>query len=101
MTKQGIINQCQLVFDKLKSHKSPGIDQIPVELIKLRSMFVDQSRCNLKITTGTLSNFLVMQIEEPQGGIFLCQHVYMEKVLERFNVHDANPLATPCDRSSG
>jgi len=34
LTKQGIINQCQLVFDKLKSHKSPGIDQIPAELIK-------------------------------------------------------------------
>jgi len=27
-------SEVELVFDKLKSHKSPGIDQIPAELIK-------------------------------------------------------------------
>jgi len=27
-------SEVQLAFDKLKSHKSPGIDQIPAELIK-------------------------------------------------------------------
>ena len=27
-------SQVELAIDKLKSHKSPGIDQIPAELIK-------------------------------------------------------------------
>jgi hypothetical protein len=64
-------------------------------------MFVDQLRRNLKITTGTLSIFLGMQIEQRQDRIFVCQRVHTEKVLERFTMHDANPVATPCDRSSG
>jgi len=29
-------SEVELAFDKLKSHKSPGIDQIPAELIKVR-----------------------------------------------------------------
>ena len=29
--------EVELAIDKLKSHKSPGIDQIPAELIKARS----------------------------------------------------------------
>jgi len=47
-------------------------------------VFIDQLRRNFKITMGTLSNFLGMQIEQHQDGILLCQCVYMEKVLERF-----------------
>jgi len=50
---------------------------------------------------GTLSNFLGMQIDQLQDGIFACQRVYTEKVLERFKMHEENPVATLCDRSSG
>jgi len=31
----------------------------------------------------------------------VCQRVYLEKVLERFKMHDPNPVATPCDHSRG
>jgi hypothetical protein len=42
-----------------------------------------------------------MQIEQHHDGIFVCQRVYTEKVLEQFKMHEANSVATPCDRSSG
>jgi hypothetical protein len=64
-------------------------------------VFVDQLHRNLKITRGTLSSILGMQIEQLQDGIFVCQRVYTKKVLERFKMHDANPVATLCDRCSG
>jgi hypothetical protein len=41
-----------------------------------------------------------MQIEQRRDGVFVCPRVYTEKVLERFKMHGANPLATLCDRSS-
>jgi len=31
-----VLTEVELATDKLKSHKSPGIDQIPAELIKTR-----------------------------------------------------------------
>jgi hypothetical protein len=46
------------------------------------NVFTDQLLHNFKIITGTLSNFLGMQIEQCHDGIFMCQHVYMEGVLE-------------------
>jgi len=64
-------------------------------------VFVDQLRRNLKITTGTLTSFLGMQREQRQDGIIVCQRVYTEKVVERFKMDDANPVATLCDRSIG
>ena len=64
-------------------------------------MFIEQLRRNFKITTGTLSSFLLMQIEQHQNGIFVCQRDYTEKVLEQFKMHEANPVAAPCDCSSG
>ena len=45
-------------------------------------VFIDQLHCNFKITTDTLRNFLGMQTEQRQDGIFVCQGVYTEKVLE-------------------
>jgi hypothetical protein len=42
-----------------------------------------------------------MQIDQRQDGIFVCQRVYAEKVLEWFKMHEANPVATHCGRSSG
>jgi hypothetical protein len=41
------------------------------------NVFIDQLHLNFKIMMGTLSNFLGMQIEQCQDGIFMCQHVYM------------------------
>ena len=61
-------------------------------------MFIDQLRRNFKITTDTLSSFLGIQIEQRQYGIFVCIRVNTGKVLERFKMHEANPLAKPCDR---
>ena len=42
-----------------------------------------------------------MQIEQRHDGIFVCQRVYTVTVLEWFKTHEANPVVTPCDRSSG
>ena len=42
-----------------------------------------------------------MHIEQRQNEIFVCQRVYTEKVLERFKMHETNPMASNCDRSSG
>ena len=42
-----------------------------------------------------------MHIQQRQNGIFVCQCVYTEKVLERIKMHEANPIATPYDRNSG
>jgi hypothetical protein len=64
-------------------------------------VFIDQLRCNFKIMMSTLSNFLGMQTEQCHDGIFMFQRIYMEKVLDRVMVHEANPVAMPCDRSSG
>jgi len=64
-------------------------------------VFVDQLHRNFKITMCTLSNFLGMQIEHREERNFMCQSVYMKKVLERFKMHEENPVATPCERSSG
>jgi len=64
-------------------------------------VFIDQLHRNFKIMLGTLSNFLRMQTEQRNDGIFVFQHVYMEKVLDRVMIHEENPLAMPCDHSSG
>ena len=48
---------------------------------------------------GILSNFLGMKIEQHQDGILVCQCVYTEKILERFKMYEANPVAMPCDNS--
>lgn len=63
--------------------------------------FIDLWHRNFKVMTGTLSYFLGMQTEHREERTFMCQRVYMEKVLERFKMNEANPVATPCDCSSG
>jgi len=42
-------------------------------------MFIDQFHCNFRITTGTFSNFLGMQIEQRRDWIFVCRRVYAGK----------------------
>jgi len=53
-------------------------------------VFLYQSSRDLKIMTGTLINFLGKQIDQHQDGIFVCQRLYTGKVLERFQMHEAN-----------
>lgn len=45
------------------------------------NVFIDRLCHTFKITMGTLTNFLGMQIQQHQDGIFVCQCVYTEKVL--------------------
>jgi len=52
-----------------------------------------------KITSGSLENFLGMQIKcESDGSIFLSQEAYTNKILKRFNMADANGVSTPASR---
>jgi hypothetical protein len=64
-------------------------------------VFIGQLHRNFKIVMGTLSNFLGMQTEQRHDRIFVFQRVNTEKVLDRVMMHEANPVATPCGRSSG
>jgi hypothetical protein len=45
------VSETELAIDKLKSHKSPGIDQIPTELIKAggRTVHCDIHKLNISI----------------------------------------------------
>jgi len=61
-------------------------------------VFIDHLHRNFKITT---LEFPQMQIEQRQDGIFVCHRVNAGKVLERFKMHESNPVVTPCDHSSG
>ena len=71
-----------LVGDKV------DIDQF---LLKLNAEF--------RITIGTLETFLGMQIETGKdGSIFVHQEAYTKSILRRFNMMDANPVKTPCQR---
>ena len=67
----------------------------------MSNVFIDNLHRNFKIMMATLSSFPRMQTEQRHNGIFMFQHVYTEKVLDRVMMHEANPVATPCDRSSG
>lgn len=73
----------------------PGSDASEIDV------FIDQLCRNFKIMTGALGNFLEMQTEQRNDGIFVFQRVYTEKGLYRVTMHEENPPATPCDRNSG
>ena len=64
------------------------------------NVFIHQLRRTFKIMTGTLSNFMGMQTEQRRDGIFVFQRAYTEKVLDGVMMHEANRVATPCDRGS-
>lgn len=52
-----------------------------------------------EVTTGTLNLFLGLQIERCRdGSIFLHQTSYTRKILERFNMTDANLVAVSIDK---
>jgi len=48
----------ELAIDKLKSHKSPGIDQVPAELIKAGVEQIDWRFVNLLLLFGRRRNCL-------------------------------------------
>lgn len=49
-----------------------------------------------KITTGSLENFLGMQIQyDGDGSISINQEEYTNKILKRFGMHEANAVSTP------
>ena len=51
--------EVQLATEKLKSHKSPGIDQIPAELIKAGGRTIHHEIHKLIILFGTRRNYLM------------------------------------------
>lgn len=57
-----------------------------------------QLKREFDVTKGIFSLFLGFQIERGvDGSVFLHQSGYAKRVLERFNVADANPVAVPMD----
>ena len=48
---------------------------------------------------GTIDNFLGIQFKVSEDGISLNQSVYVQNILNRFNMNEANPRAVPCDPS--
>jgi hypothetical protein len=46
---------------------------------------------------GAAKKILGMEITRDRkvGLLFFSQHAYIEKVLQRFNMHDAKPVSTP------
>ena len=63
------------------------------------NQFLKKLKEAFKITIGSMDCFLGMQIEQlKDGGIFINQEAYARKVLERFQMLDANKVATPIER---
>ena len=62
--------------------------------------FKDELRTAFKIKDlGDLHWLLGIEVKQDRKLhiISFSQHVYIEKILERFNLQDANPLSTPLD----
>ncbi|GBP12632.1 Retrovirus-related Pol polyprotein from transposon TNT 1-94 [Eumeta japonica] len=79
---------CLYVDDGLLFSKSESaLKEITKEL---------QSLLEIKIL-NTPSNFVGMQIEMLNNGIFIHQTKYVEQMLEKFNMTDANPNTIPVD----
>jgi len=69
-----------------------------MDVTVMNALFTELER-EFEVTTSTLSLFLGFQIERcKDGSIFLHQTGYARKVLERFNMTDANPESVPMDR---
>jgi len=71
-----------------------GTDEVEVE------EFMDQLAHSFQITRGSLGQFLGMSITQlSDSSIFVNQSAYAKKVLSRFQMDCANPVATPSDKS--
>lgn len=58
--------------------------------------FIKKLQAEFKITKGSMNNFIGMQIKQSLDGILVNQKVYIENMLKRFNMDQANSLSTPC-----
>ncbi|KAI3508248.1 hypothetical protein L1887_23254 [Cichorium endivia] len=49
---------------------------------------------------GPLHHFLGIQVQHQKGGLFLTQEQYVHDILQRANMQDCKPCATPVDTNS-
>ncbi|UYV62468.1 hypothetical protein LAZ67_2000715 [Cordylochernes scorpioides] len=63
--------------------------------------FLDELMFSFKITSEPLNYFLGIEIErQPDGTIFINQKAYIKRILEKFNMSQANKVGTPTDNST-
>ncbi|UYV63705.1 hypothetical protein LAZ67_2005372 [Cordylochernes scorpioides] len=63
--------------------------------------FLDELMFSFKITSEPLNYFLGIEIErQPDGSIFINQKAYIKRILEKFNMSQANKVGTPTDNST-
>lgn len=63
---------------------------------KLIDEFITQLKNEFQITVSQLENFLGMQIVQKEDGTILVhQSSYVQKIIDRFNMTNANKVATP------
>jgi hypothetical protein len=61
--------------------------------------FIDDLTAEFKITAGPVSCFLGVEIKQlTDGSIFITQESYTRKVLQKFCMHESNPVGTPASR---
>lgn len=68
----------------------------------LLNEILSQMRVNFEITVGDSEYFLGMQVKRDRikNNIFVNQSMYIENILVRFNLADANSLSMPADSNS-
>ena len=72
-----------------------GTNQVEIE------EFLNELKSSFKITSGPLDYFLGMEIEHLEdGSFFINQKAYTNRILEKFNMAQANKVGTPFDNSS-
>lgn len=54
---------------------------------------------NFEITVDDCAKYLGIEIERKHDGIFIHQSEYIDKLLKRFKMHEANPASTPSDNA--
>lgn len=60
--------------------------------------FLNALQSEFKVVIGSVEYYLGMQVERlHDGSIFIHQETYARKVLERFNMVNANPVSTPLE----
>ncbi|UYV83405.1 hypothetical protein LAZ67_23000904, partial [Cordylochernes scorpioides] len=63
--------------------------------------FLDELMFSFKITSEPLNYFLGIEIErQSDGSIFINQKAYIKRILEKFNMSQANKVGTPTDNST-
>lgn len=57
--------------------------------------FVEKLREHVKLKAGSPSIFLAIEISSRDGNIYISQQRYIQQLLNKFNMADSNPIATP------